>query len=225
MKKSLYFIACAAALLALGSCQELTTEGLTRTTYYPVLSLEGDNPYVVNLGQSYTEPGYTATLNGEDVSSSVTISSNVDTSAPGIYSVVYSAVNEDGFSASVSRDVYVLNPGGIDNVYLSTCKMGSRSYRNLPIVIKKAGSGTYEIEDLCGGFYCYGRYPGYEPTYDFHAEAVFSVDGGAMKLVSWGDWYFRTSFNYDNFTGTYDSTTGQFDYDFDDLLVTLTPLE
>lgn len=225
MKKSLYLIVCAAALFVLGSCQKLTTEGVTRTTYYPVLGLEGDDPYVVTLGQSYVEPGYTATLNGEDVSAGVTVSSNVDTSAPGIYSVTYSAVNEDGFSASISRDVYVLNPGGIDNVYSSHARMGSRDYKDLPIVIKKVSDGVYEIEDLCGGFYCYGRYPGYEPTYDFHAEARFKINAdNTITLTGAGSWYFKNSFDYSNFTGTYDPTTGVIDYDFDDLLVTLTPL-
>lgn len=225
MKKSLYLIVCAAALFVLGSCQKLTTEGMTRTTYYPVLDLEGDNPYVVVLGGSYVEPGFTATLNGEDVSDGVSISSDVDTSAPGIYSVTYSAVNEDGFSASINRDVYVLNPGGIDNVYSSHARMGTRDYQNLPIVITKVGADTYMIEDLCGGFYCYGRYPGYEPTYDFHAETVFTINAdNTISLVAAGPWYFKNSFNYDNFTGTYDPETGVIDYDFDDLLVTLTPL-
>ncbi|NLZ19662.1 MAG: DUF5011 domain-containing protein [Bacteroidales bacterium] len=225
MKKSLYLIVCAAALFVLGSCQKLTTEGLTRTTYYPVLGLEGDDPFVVTLGSAYVEPGYTATLNGEDVSDGVTISSNVDTSAPGIYQVTYSAVNEDGFSASINRNVYVLNPGGIDNVYSSSCHMGSRSYSDLPIVITKVSDDTYMIEDLCGGFYCYGRYPGYEPSYDFHAETLFKIEAdNSITLGAAGDWYFKSSFNYANFEGTYDPATGVIDYFFDDLYVTLTPL-
>jgi len=225
MKKSLYLIAGVAALFVLGSCQKLTTEGVTRTTYYPVLGLEGDDPFIVILGQNYVEPGFTATLNGEDVSANVTVSSNVDTSAPGIYSVTYSAVNEDGFSASIKRGVYVLNPGGVDNVYSSSCKMGTRAYDNLPIVITKVASDTYMIEDLCGGFYCYGRYPGYEPTYDFHAETLFKIEAdNSITLGAAGAWYFKSSFDYTNFEGTYDPETGVIDYFFDGLSVTLTPL-
>lgn len=225
MKKSLYLIVCAAAIFVLGSCQKLTTEGVTRTTYYPVLGLEGDDPYVIVKGQSYVEPGFTATLNGEDVSDGVTVSSNVDNSTPGIYSVTYSAVNEDGFSASISRDVYVLNPGGIDNVYSSDCYMGSRAYSGLPIVITQVAADTYMVEDLCGGFYCYGRYPGYEPTYDFHAETLFKINAdNTITLGAAGSWYFKSSFDYNNFTGTYDPETGVIDYFFDDLYVTLTPL-
>ena len=225
MKKSLYLIVCAAALLVLGSCQKLTTEGMTRTTYYPIIELEGDNPYVISKGGSYSEPGFIATLNGEDVSSSVKIESDVNTNELGIYTVSYSAVNPDGFSAKETRSVYVTNPGHFDNIYLSSCKMGSRSYADLPIIISEYAPGVYLIEDLCGGYYCYGRYPGYEPTYDFHAEALLVVeDDNSLSIVGKGSWYFVNSFDYSNFYGSYDPETGIIDYFFDDLYVTLVPI-
>ena len=148
----------------------------------------------------------------------------MDSSVPGIYSVTYSATNPDGCSYSTTRDVYVLNPGGIANVYLSHCWMGTRDYTDLPIVISPVSDGVYFLEDLCGGFYCYGRYPGYEPTYDFHADAEFSLnEDGSFNIRKAGDWYFKGSFDYSNITGGYDSETGVFDYNFDGLRVTLTP--
>ena len=212
MKKIFYFVLVALAALSLASCEKKASEGLTRVTYYPELELKGDNPYVIHVG--------------EDISSTVTTSTNLDAKTPGIYTVTYKAVNPDGFIASTSRDVYVLNPGHIDNVYFSDCRMGSRSYTNLPIVISKLADGVYQIEDMCGGYYCYGRYPGYEPSYDFHAEVVFSLnDDGSFNVLDIGDWYFVDSFNYENITGGYNAETGVFDYDFDDLLVTLTPME
>lgn len=218
-------ILCAAAVIAAVGCTKKTT-GLIDITYFANIELEGDNPYVVLLGENYSEPGFTATLNGEDISGQVEVSSDVNTKAPGIYSVTYSATNADGFSSSVVRDVYVLNPGGIDNVYMSHCWMGARDYNNFPIVISKVSDGVYELEDMCGGFYCYGRYPGYEPTYDFHAEVQFSLnEDGTFNISKVGDWYFKTSFDYDNITGGYDVETGVFDYDFDGLRVTLTPLD
>ena len=134
MKKNLIFLL-SAALMVLATGCEKTSKGLTRITYYPVITLQGDNPYVVQLGENYSEPGFTASLNGEDYTSNVQISSNVDSSVPGIYSVTYSATNPDGCSYSTTRDVYVLNPGGIANVYLSHCWMGTRDYTDLPIVI------------------------------------------------------------------------------------------
>ena len=66
MKKNLILLL-SAALLALATSCEKTSQGLTRITYYPVISLQGDNPYVVQLGGTYTEPGYSASLNGEEI--------------------------------------------------------------------------------------------------------------------------------------------------------------
>jgi hypothetical protein len=79
---------------------------------------------------------------------------------------------------------------------------------------------------MCGGFYYAGRYPGYEPTYDFHADTQFSLaEDGSFIIKKVGSWYFVGSFDYGNITGGYDAETGIFDYDFDGLRVTLTPFE
>lgn len=224
MKKYLILTLAALSLLAAG-CKK-TSEGVTEITYYADIKLQGGNPFVVQLGESYVEPGFTALLNGEDYSSKVTVSSNVDPSTPGIYSVTYSAVNLDGYSSSVTRDVYVLNPGGVANVYLSHCSMGTRDYKNIPISISEVSEGVYEIEDMCGGFYFAGRYPGYEPTYDFHADTQFSLnEDGTFKILKIGGWFFKSSFDYNNITGGFDAETCVFDYNFDGLSVTLTPFE
>lgn len=225
MKKyTIILIASALAVLTV-SCKK-ESAGVTRITYYPTITLQGDNPAIIKVGDAFTDPGFTAVMNGEDISSSVTVTSSIDNTTPGIYTVKYSTTNPDGIVASASRSVYVVNPGGIANVYSSACGFNvTPTYTGLPIVISETSdAGVYLIEDLCGGYYCYGRYPGYEPTYDFHAEGYFTVDAsGNMTLVGAGDWFFRTSFNYSNFTGTWDSSTGVIDMDFDDMLVKLTP--
>ena len=223
MKKNLILLL-SAALMALAKICEKTSQGLTRITYYRVISLQGENPYVVQLGGTYTEPGYSASLNGEDYTSGVKVDSNVNPAVPGIYSVTYSATNPDGCSWSTTRDVYVLNPGGVANVYIAHCWMGARDYKGIPTVISPVSDGVYEIDDMCGGFYYAGRYPGYEPTYDFHADTQFSLnEDGSFNILKIGNWYFKGSFDYNNITGGYDAETGIFDYDFDGLRVTLTP--
>lgn len=225
MKKYLIFLL-SSALLVLATGCEKTSKGHTQIINYPVITLLGDNPYVVQLGGGYKEPGFTATLEGEDYSSKVTIDSNVNPDIPGIYAVSYSATSPEGFSWTLNRDVYVLNPGGVANVYISHCWMGSRDYKNIPIVISPISDGVYELEDMCGGFYFAGRYPGYEPTYDFHGEVQFSLnEDGTFNILKIGNWYFKNSFNYGNITGGYNAETGIFDYDFDGLRVTLTPFE
>ena len=225
MKKNLILLLSAALLVMVTGCEK-TSKGVTKITYYPVITLQGDNPYVVQLGGGFTEPGYSATLDGEDYTPNVKVSSNVNSDVPGIYSITYSATNPDGYSWSTTRNVYVLNPGGVANVYLANSSMGSRQYKNIPTVIKPISDGVYEIDDMCGGFYYAGRYPGYEPTYDFHADTQFSLaEDGSFIIKKIGSWYFVGSFDYDNITGGYDAETGIFDYDFDGLRVTLTPFE
>lgn len=226
MKKNILTILAAALVLMAVGCKK-ESEGVTRITYYPTIELQGDNPALVTIGGTFTDPGFTATMNGEDVSADVTVSDNIDNTAVGKYTVTYSIVNSDGISASATRNVYVVNPGGIDNVYYSYCRMGTRQY-NFPILVTQyaAVPGSYMIEDLCGGYYCLGRYPGYEAYgYNFWATAVFTVTGTTINVLAVADWYFKSSFNMANFTGTYNATTGVLDYDYDGLLVTLTPYD
>ncbi len=216
------------APLALAGCRKIET-GLTDVTYYAVIDLAGDNPYVMNLGESYEEPGFSATMNGEDITDKISVSGNVDSSTPGIYTVSYTAVNEDGFSSSVSRSVYVLNPGGVENIYNSSTKIGSKSYRVPGFLVTGTDTpGVYKLEDLCGGFYYYGQYPGYEASgYDFHWEALFSVNAdNTLTLLSTGDWYFGAdAYDTSSFTGTYDPETGVLAYQFATVSVTLTPFQ
>lgn len=225
MKKNIIIILAVALSLLAVSCKK-ESAGVTRITYYPTITLKGDNPFVMSKGGSFNDPGYAAEMNGQDVTAQVKVdASGVDTSTPGVYSVSYSMVNADGFPSTVTRDVYVVNPGAIDNVYAGECWMGARHYYDLPIVISLYQEGVYLIDDLCGGFYCYGRYPGYEPTYDFHADTLFSLDDdGNIIVVAAGSWYFKSSFDYENITGGYDFESGIFEYDFDGLGVKLVPL-
>ena len=225
MKKNLILLLSAALLVMATSCEK-TSANHTLIVDYPIITLLGDNPYVIQLGGGYTEPGYTATLAGQDYTSHVTIDSNVNPDIPGIYNVSYSASNPDGYSWTLNRDVYVLNPGGVANVYLSNCwnNSGSRNYKNIPIVISPISDGVYEIEDLLGGYYFAGVYPGYEPTYNFHATVQFSLnEDGSFNILKSYDWYFKGSFDYSNITGGYDAETGLFKYNFDGINVALTP--
>lgn len=231
MKKNIFSILAALSVLMLVSCDllprpdaEKDSYGLTGMTYYADIQLNGDNPYVVSLGEPFVDPGYTATLQGKDVTSQVIVNSNVNTETFGVYSVTYNVVNPDGFTYLVVRDVYVLNPGHIDNLYVSNCRMGNNNFKNITIVINKVREGVYEIEDLCGGYYFAGRYPGYEPTYNFHATTRFSInEDNTIQILDYDSWYFVKSFDYENFEGTYDPETGILDYYFDGIYATLVP--
>ena len=216
MKKILFYIVAAAlSLLALESCNKVTTEGKTRITYYPVIELVGGD-VVLPLGQTYSEPGYAATLNGENVTDKVEVSNNIKDVA-GAYTVSYSMTNADGFASAVKRNVFVTNGTAFDNFYFADTQYGTRAYYGAPVTISKNSDGTYTIDDLLCGFYWYGRYPGYEPTYDFHNESIIKLNAdNTITLVEQGDWYFGpagitiTSSKYDPAAGTI-----EMEYDFE----------
>ena len=217
----------ALASLAFTGCTDIESEGLTSFTIYPVITVLGDNPAVVVIGSNYADAGCKADLGGEDVTSSVITKNGVDANAFGTYYVNYTAYNSDGFMAAAKRTVYVCNPGKIDNIYMSSVSYGTRAYSNIPVIISDNGDGTYSIDDLCGGFYWGGLYPGYEPTYDFHCEGVITVDAEkGAQIVSVGKFYFSAVPSYG--ASTYDPESGiitiNLDGDFDGMKIVLNPV-
>jgi len=75
----------------------------------PVITITGDNPASVSLGDSYTDAGATAT---DNVDSSVTVTSTgtVDTTTAGTYQVTYTASDLAGNTATAIRTVNVVEP-------------------------------------------------------------------------------------------------------------------
>lgn len=207
----------AVVMLGLSSCDK-ESEGLTRITYFPIITLEGESYMIVDKGSQFVDPGYKAELNGEDVTSQVTVTSNVDTSKSGIYSISYSAKNEDGFEAKASRTVVVLNPAdAVEGFYYTD----PESYRinssgaktvygsSFEILIIGNGDGTYSVDDLLGGYYC--QRAGYGANYALGGTIAIDADGNVTALDSflpgWAD-------SLDDFVdGKYDAATGTFSWD------------
>ena len=191
MKKILAYLLAPVLAVALWSCDK-STEGVTFITYYPTLEVLGEPTVVVNLGESYADEGCYAELNGEDVSSEVIATSNVDYNKVGAYSISYVIYNDDGFSTTASRTVYVVDPDNIATLYWGESMAGTRHYYDALIYITDNGDGTYHLDDLMGGFQFAGLNPGFEPTYDFHAEVDFALNAdNTVTLTSEvGSWYF-----------------------------------
>lgn len=191
MKKSIIFIA-VLALLTLGfTACEKESEGKTRITYYAELTLKGDATMIVEKGTEFKDPGCTAIMKGEDVSDQIKIASDVDTSTSGVYSVNYSIVNADGFVASATRSVIVLNTSSaIEGFY--TSDPASYNVNNNSGVITPYGGefdvlvidnedGTCFVDDLLAGWYAQRR--GNGP--DFAMQGKVAVDaGGKITLIS-----------------------------------------
>ena len=167
---------------------------------YPFITLEGDKTVLVGIGDNYVEPGYSAEVNGEDITNSVIVTSNVDTSKPGFYTVTYSVERPYGLKDLKTRNVWVNNPGHFNNIYWGECWHSTNSqshYYNSPIVIEETDSSEYlyTINDVLGGFYSYGKYPGYILFHcDFFVDALLKLDGASVTMLEENeDWYFYDS--------------------------------
>ena len=214
MKKNIFFAMMLALVsFALTSCGDKDSEGLSRFTYYPVLELQGETSMVVAKGSTFQDPGFTATLNGQDVSSQVAVNSNVNTAKSGVYSVVYSIKNDDGITANARRTVVVLDPNSaIEGFYLTKAdsyrlRQGAQvNYgRAFEILIIDNGDGTYSVDDMLGGWYC--QRAGYGTNYAMSGTIAVADDGTVSCLETyvpgWGD-------SHDDFEGTYDAASKTF---------------
>lgn len=209
MKKNiLYTMLFALVALVMTSCGDKKSEGLSRITYYPSIELEGDSYIVWEKGTPYVDPGYISMMNGEDVTAEVTVSGAPDVTKSGIYNVTYTTKkNEDGFDASASRTVVVLDPNSeIEGFYL-TQPDSYRSYNGNDVAYKNAyeiliidnGDGTLTVDDLFGGWYC--QRAGYGTNYAAFGHISLAEDGTVGLIDSivpgWGD-------SLDDLTGTYE---------------------
>ena len=95
------------AIAGVGAIAAITDEGYDDNVP-PVITIAGSNPATVELGDTYVDGGATAfdEFHGE---TSVTSSSDVDTSTVGSYTVSYSATDKDGNTATASRVVNVVD--------------------------------------------------------------------------------------------------------------------
>lgn len=203
MKKITRYAALAiVALLTLASCEDKASQGLTDITYYAEIVLEGEETMVVNKGDAYVEPGFSATMKGEDVTEQVVVEGELDTNTSGIYTISYSVTNADGFVASATRTIVVYNLSDpVEGFWVVDPTISYRDYDNsgeivttpytsaFEIFIYEEEPGVYMVDDLLAGWYCQGA--GYGTSYAMMAYISIADDGTIALLDSfvpgWGD--------------------------------------
>jgi hypothetical protein len=79
--------------------------GISKVTYYPIITLTGNSIIAIANGTAFTDPGVKATAGTSDVP--VITSGTVDTNTDGVYTLTYSSTNKDGFSSTAARTVVV----------------------------------------------------------------------------------------------------------------------
>jgi hypothetical protein len=122
--------------------------GISKITYYATFTMAGDPYMSVVKGQTFTDPGVTATQNGTALT--VTTSGTVDVTTVGIYTITYSATNSDGYPASTTRTVAVLPAAETAGVDIS----GTYYYVATPTataVVSKLAPGFYAATNCYSG--------------------------------------------------------------------------
>lgn len=219
------------------SCSKDETGNVSSVTYYPLISILGDDPLFIQKGETYTDPGAIATEGANEIPFTASVSGNyrngtsVDTNIIDEYSINYTATNVDGFKVSGTRKVFVYNNGDLVNslegIYTSSVIRGSAApsaqYTDMKyVLIWKNSDATYEMSDGLGGYYNLGR--SYGPTYAARPTIItannipandFSVSDFSVGLF--GGTAIMTELNVDpatkkiTFTSTWDgSTNGTF---------------
>ncbi|WP_212667902.1 DUF5011 domain-containing protein [Virgibacillus pantothenticus] len=77
-------------------------------TTAPEVSITGDNPMHLKVGETYTEPGATAKDNVDgDITDQIIITGDVNTEVVGEYTVTYSVTDQAGNETTATRTVFV----------------------------------------------------------------------------------------------------------------------
>jgi len=184
------------ATVLVTSCQDITTKGVTKITYYCTLSLNGDPVMFVGMGGSYNEPGWTADNNGTDVSDQVTVSGSVNAKVAGLYTLTYSILNADGFAKTATRQVVVYDttPSAIESGFYDISPSSNRNGTTIyggafTILIYQVSPGKFYVSDLFGGYY--EQRAGYGSNYAMVGHIALAADNTITLLDShvagWGD--------------------------------------
>lgn len=206
MKKIIYSLMLIGSIFGLTGCHDVTTEDKSDITYYVAFEMLGDPLMLVTVGTSYDEPGVIATEKGVDVTSSVQIGGDVvDPNTIGLYKVVYSGTNVDGFTTSTERTVIVCNPAITTDISGNYKTISGTHRKNLntnavvnyagyPIVITKIAPGFFSISDFFGGYYhprLSATNPNYNSTSVMYGFVQLNSDNSLGLLTShtdyWGD--------------------------------------
>lgn len=178
MKLVLKFLPILTCLILIAGCEtDKETANLSRVTFYPNFTFNGDETLVVPCGSPFVDPGVTATENGVDLPITTTVAgyyfggTAVNTDGVDFYGIDYKATNKDGYAGAQHRDVIVSCSGdlvnSIEGIYTSTVTRngkGGAQYTDMKyILIKKIGANQYALSDGIGGYYDFGR--GYGPDY------------------------------------------------------------
>ena len=98
----------------------VTPSPITDTTP-PVITLTGNNPMTITVGDTFNDPGATASDNVDgDISSSISATSNINTAIAGTYTITYTVNDTAGNNSALVRTVIVKALASEGTIYSKT---------------------------------------------------------------------------------------------------------
>lgn len=161
--KRILFIFIAIGLI-LSSCEEKASLGVSKVTNYAKMTIKGADPLFWEIGTPFVDPGCVAIEAGADISTKITVDSDVNANKVGRYHMTYNVLNQDGFPALTTRLVYVYKSSDPRNGYYDSKSVRSyaggayttRGPWTNSIMVLGNGSDQLWVEDLIGGWYYIG---------------------------------------------------------------------
>lgn len=131
------------------SCEKDDTDGVSREVKvsFPEIILNGDEVVILPVGASYTDAGAIVRddITGQE-SPLEPVSDNVNTAEAGLYLVIFTAANANGFETTIARKVAVTsvtNTVNREGVYI-------RPQTQVEMIIEKLGEGVYKVTNPGG---------------------------------------------------------------------------
>ena len=189
-------------------------------TFLPLITLEGGDVLLECDVTSYSDPGAVASAGGVELDLTTDIVGTYfggsEVNGPDIYSVSYSAYNDDEIPATNFREVVWPPCSGdlitsIAGTYNVTSLVRTPGYSTAdvgPILIIDMGGGMYGISDAIGGWYEHEY--GYGPDYAAKGLTIVANDIAANDFtlnnttatLPWGPTQSFTDFSVDAGAGT-----------------------
>lgn len=185
MKKSIFFLATLLVLLTMGACSKEHNEPWVIT--YPKVTYEGESFITWTSGNPFVAPGLSAELDGEDVTNTLVMTTDMDVESPkpGLYTVNYTYPIITSSVALLTIEVFVRDADDeisgwyvVDPESVRENASGPESFaedKDFDLMIYKIANGNYYVSDLLGGYYDQGR--DYGSGYALRGQFGIAADG------------------------------------------------
>ena len=136
------------------SCENDESEGIAEGVIrYPSIVLEGEDPFIMQAGSTFTDPGAKAFLGTDDITEELVSESSVDANVPGVYQVTYTVttINEldQESTVTVNRTVSVTD-GDVSGVNLAGTYLRDGNPANPIVTVIKIKDGVFQSDNLRG---------------------------------------------------------------------------